>query len=287
MEKNKSAKIIVAVAALAAVIAVFCIIESRDSAGEDAKTKTGQQEQSEGATDQSPWESSLSSVPREAYQKAKDYLASFFQKKTPESESASASPYALHENISTTYFWAGEAADGDNHGISNSPSCWDDKWAIHFGGVDDPKKRNGFLPAEFQPKENPFYFALPFNDFNSKGNRKNDLADYIPWFNQKKWADNESVCKNQWIKIVKGDKIAYAQWEDAGPFGENDVGYVFGNDQPKSKTNDHAGLDVSPAVHDFLGLSDVDKTSWQFVDAKDVPDGPWKKTITNSGIYWK
>jgi len=285
MEKNKSAKIFIAVSVLAAMIAVFCIIESRDVKESDVRSKKDQQAQPESGADQSLWETYLSGASRGAYQKAKDYLASFFEKKSPNSDSPS--PYALHENISTTFFWAGEKGDDDNHDISNSPSCWDDKWATHFGGMDDPKKRNGFLPAGFQPKENPFYFALPFNDFNSKGNRKSNLAAYIPWFNEKKWADGESVCKNQWIKIIKGDKIAYAQWEDAGPFGENDIGYVFGSDQPKSKTNDHAGLDVSPAVHDFLSLSDVDKTNWQFVDAKDVPDGPWKKTITSSEIYWK
>jgi hypothetical protein len=285
MDKNKSTKKIVAVVVLAAVIAIFCMVESRDGTEADFGSKKDQKGHPEISANQSLWETYLSSTSRGAYQKAKDYLASFFEKKSP--DSVSPSPYVLHENISTTFFWAGEKGSEDNHDISNSPSCWDDKWATHFGGMDNPTKRNGFLPAGFQPKENSFYFALPFNDFNSKGSRKIGLDAYIPWFNEKKWTDKESACKNQWIKIIKGDKVAYAQWEDAGPFGENDIGYVFGSDQPKSKTNDHAGLDVSPAVHDFLGLSDIDKTSWQFVDAKNVPDGPWKNTITSSGIYWK
>lgn len=192
----------------------------------------------------------------------------------------------VHTNISTTYFWAGEAADGDNKNISNVPSAWDDDWTQHFGGVDDPKKRNGFVAASFTPKENSFYFALPYNDFDSKGSRKKDVSTVIPWASSKKWADTDSMCKDQWIQITKGGKTAYAQWEDVGPFGENDSAYVFGNASPKSKTNEDAGLDVSPAVKDFLSLGDVDKTDWQFVRADQVPDGPWKKTVTTSQIYW-
>ncbi len=192
--------------------------------------------------------------------------------------------YPVHKNISTTYFWAGEEADADNKNISNLPSAWDDDWAKHFGGVDDPKHRNGFLPAAFTPKENPFYFALPYNDFNSKGNQKNDSVALAIWGKPK---SGDSMCKNQWIKITKGGKTVYAQWEDVGPFGEDDKAYVFGGATPKSKENSHAGLDVSPAVHDYLGLSDVDKTDWQFVDASAVPDGPWKKIVTTSQVFWK
>ena len=81
--------------------------------------------------------------------------------------------------------------------------------------------------------------------------------------------------------------MVYAQWEDVGPFGENDSNYVFGSANPKSTTNKTAGLDVSPAVNDYLGLSGLDTTSWQFVDEKDVPSGPWKNIVTTSGIYWK
>ena len=199
---------------------------------------------------------------------------------------ASESTYPIHHNISTTYFWVGEEADADNKNISNSPSAWDEQWAQHFGGVDDPNKRNGFVVAKFIPKENSFYFALPYNDFDENGNRKKDVNSVIPWASSKKWGATESIVKNQWIKITKGNKTAYAQWEDVGPFNEDDQAYVFGSANPRSKTNDHAGLDVSPAVKDMLGLGDIDKTDWQFIDASLVPDGPWKTKITNSQINW-
>lgn len=195
--------------------------------------------------------------------------------------------YPMHTNISTTLFWVGEEAGEDNKNISNLPSAWDEEWASHFGGIDDPKKRSGYLPSRFTPKENPFYFALPYNDFDKKGNRKKEVYTIVPWVNQREWKDSESVLKNQWIKISKNGRVAYAQWEDVGPFNENDAEYVFGNAQPKSKANKHAGLDVSPAVHDFLGLSDMDLVDWQFVDASQVPDGPWMTIRTTSQTYWK
>jgi hypothetical protein len=195
--------------------------------------------------------------------------------------------YFVHKNITVTYFWVGEGASEDNGDIANSSSAWDEKWVKHFGGVDNPKKRNGFFPAGFTPKENPFYFALPYNDFNSSGERKQEIYALLPWAKEKKWGESESVCKNRWIKIVKGGKAAYAQWQDVGPFKEDDKNYVFGKSLPKSKTNNNAGLDVSPAVKTYLGLSDIGKIDWQFVDSSTVPDGPWKKIITISQIYWK
>jgi hypothetical protein len=204
----------------------------------------------------------------------------------PVTATADASEYPLHKNISTTYFWIGEEAGKDNGNISNLPSAWDEDWAKHFGGVDNPDKRKDFCPASFTPKENPFYFALPYNDFNEKGKPKNDAVVLAMWAKNKKFGAEESICKNQWIKVTKNGKSAYAQWEDVGPFGEDDKSYVFGTSVPKSKENNHAGLDVSPAVRDYLNLNDIDKTDWQFVDAQDVPAGPWKKIVTTSQICW-
>lgn len=195
--------------------------------------------------------------------------------------------YSMHSNITTTLFWAGEEADKDNKDISNLPSAWDEKWVKHFGGVDTPKKRNGLMPSGFIPSENPFYFALPYNDFDEDGNRKEDIENIVPWAKEKTWKDTESMLKNRWIKIIKGNKVAYAQWEDVGPFKEDDSNYVFGGADPQSKTNKHAGLDVSPAVNSVLGLEDIDTTSWQFIDAVDVPDGPWKNIVTTSQTFWK
>jgi hypothetical protein len=203
------------------------------------------------------------------------------------SQNQTALEYPIHKNISVTFFWIGEDASEDNKEISNNSSAWDDFWVKHYGGTDNPEKRNGYMPAKFAPMENPFYFALPYNDFDKKGERKKDVASVIPWAKDMKLGESVSYCKNRWIKIIKDDKVAYGQWEDVGPFGEDDVSYVFGSAEPKSKTNKHAGLDVSPAVRDFLGISGKDMIDWQFIEAGDVPDGPWKKIVTKTNICWK
>ena len=184
----------------------------------------------------------------------------------------------VHRHIPTTMFYVCEAPSKDNKHISNVPSAWMTDWVSAFGGIDDPRHRNErhpYWPASFVPKENPFYFALPFGDYTTKGPKKH--LDFIPWY--RPFKDGKSILKNRWIKITHKDKIAYAQWEDVGPFKEDDRHYVFGNQRPEFK---HAGLDVSPAVNDYLGLDGLANTSWQFVDESQVPHGPWTEIITTS-----
>lgn len=186
-----------------------------------------------------------------------------------------------HDNIITTIFWVGEAADASNDYISNAASAWDGNWQTSYGGYDDPNNRNGYYPAGFTPKENPFYFALPYNDLDVNGNRK-ATAGSCP----NAGASAVSWCKNSWIKIVKGNKVAYAQWQDTGPNEYDDVAYVFGTAAPKNAWGAKAGLDVSPAVRDYLGLSDVDRVSWGFIGSSSVPAGPWKDIVTTSPGGW-
>lgn len=203
-----------------------------------------------------------------------------------DTDSPSNSSYSLHNNITVTVFWIGEEGNEENGFIPNLQSAWDDQWLEHYGGVDDPDFRNGYVPTNFTPSENPFYCALPYNDFTEEGEQKSNAYNVILWSDERTWNDSESMCKNRWIKIIKGEKTAYAQWEDAGPFGEDDVAYVFGNALPSNDMNNNAGLDVSPAVRDFLELNDIDIVDWQFVNFNDVVDGPWKEIVTTSQINW-
>jgi len=211
------------------------------------------------------------------------FLFTFFliscgsQEENEETLSAS-NIYKVHDDITTTLFWVGEEANSStNANISNISSAWDENWTDSYGGVDDGIN-------SFTPKENPFYFALPFNDFDVNGNRKKDLQTYIPWAKYYDLNSSASICKNRWIKITKGSKVAYAQWEDVGPFGEDDAEYVFGSSQVRSSINESAGLDVSPALNAYLSLDGMEKTSWQFIDFVDVENGPWLNTITTSNI---
>jgi len=198
------------------------------------------------------------------------------------SNSSSKVVYPIHHHIKVTWFYVGERASENNSYIPNVASAWDDIWLWHYGGVDSPYNRTGYYPAKFIPAENPFYFALPFNDLDESGHFK-PIAKNIPWYSEELLKKNGSILKNRWIKIIKGDKVAYAQWEDVGPFGEDDYEYVFGNASPSNPING-AGLDVSPAVRDYLGLKDVDYVDWQFVDFDQVPPGPWKQIITTTPV---
>ena len=191
--------------------------------------------------------------------------------------------YPLHRDVTVTIFWIGESAGEENGNISNVASAWDEKWQARYGGEDSPDRRDGYFPEGFVPKENPFYVALPYNDLDETGSRKPHAASWIPWYSPHT-PSGESLCKNRWVEISKGEKKVYAQWEDAGPFGEDDAAYVFGTSSPKNRINDHAGIDVSPAVRDYLNLRDIDKVNWRFVEDEDVPDGPWKRIVTVSGV---
>jgi len=174
-------------------------------------------------------------------------------------------------------FWVGEEANETNGFISNLESAWDSAWLAHFGGVDDPNNRCGYRPCGFTPLENPFYFALPYNDLDEAGDTKTSAAG-IPWYE----VNDKSILKNKWIEVKYLSNTCYAQWEDVGPFGEDDFAYVFGSGQPANTMNNNAGLDVSPALFNCLGMADNDISSWRFVAESEVPAGPWKDIISVS-----
>lgn len=195
--------------------------------------------------------------------------------------SDSAPKLSGHHNITATVFWVGEPPDSDNHDITNVSSAWVDDWVQEFGGVDSPDDRCGWQPCSFTPKENAFYFALPFNDLTEQGTPKpSSILQQIPWYPGHPAPDGQSLVKNHWIAVTKDKKTVYAQWEDVGPFGEDDTAYVFGSQPPDA----HAGLDLSPAADDYLGGSGEDLVSWRFVDTDQVPPGPWLDNVTTSGV---
>jgi hypothetical protein len=204
------------------------------------------------------------------------------KKGSPDSRSGS----MVHHGIIATVFWVGEAGTEDNDFIQNRSSAWQDDWMGHFGGEDYPDNRCGNYPCGFTPKENPFYFALPFNDIQENGRPKgNSVLSRITWYaGQPK--PGTTLIKNRWVEVTNEvtGKTVYLQWEDVGPFGEDDVNYVFGTSRPAER---RAGIDLSPAGATYLGFGGSDgrgQVSWHFVDESQVPAGPWKEVITTSGI---
>lgn len=183
--------------------------------------------------------------------------------------------YGWKSQISTTIFWIGEQPTPQNP-VSNEQSAWDRGWTDRYGGYDDPSPaaRRNFAPVSFLPRLNPFYVALPYNDIDDH-HTKPEASRLIPWFKSAFVRDGQSVCQGRWVAIRHGNRVCYAQWADVGPFATDDWQYVFGNGRPHPNPNQNAGLDVSPAVREYLGLNGIDQCDWKFVDFSTIPSGPW------------
>jgi len=176
-----------------------------------------------------------------------------------------------------TVFWVGELASAENRYISNVQNAWDRDWQQHFGGVDHPEDRCGYRPCAFNPRENSFYVALPFDEMTEEG-RKKAGTSFIPWNVPR---TKRSVLKNRWIAIHANGRTCYGQWEDVGPFETDDAAYVFGaNPAPKNRIGESAGIDLSPALRDCLRTRSVSRVRWRHVEYHEVPEGPWKAVIT-------
>lgn len=192
--------------------------------------------------------------------------------------------YPWKTYVTATIFWVGEQPTARNP-TPNCKSSWDQSWAINFGGYDDPNPANRianhttgeFRPKGFIPKLSTFYIALPYNDVQGWAAHKAEAPQVIPWFSRMRPAPGKTVLKGRWLQIYFGGRSCYAQWEDCGPWTTDDWEYVFGNKPPKNRENSAAGIDLSPSVRDFLILRSGQKVHWRFVEASQVPYGPWKK----------
>jgi len=234
------------------------------------------------APGQSPYESSADFAKYAMKLREQAMLKVEPQVFVPTTSRTSTARYPWKTNIVTTVFWIGEQPT-QNNPVPNTKSSWDGNWTANYGGYDNPdaSARRNYIPVSFVPRQNPFYVALPYNDV-THGRFKPEAALVIPWFKQTYTQQGQSVCKGRWIAVRKGNRICYAQWEDCGPFRTDHFQYVFQNERPKPNLNRGAGLDVSPAVRDYLGLQSTDVTDWQFVEVRDVSPGPWRSYGDNN-----
>ncbi|MEM6910754.1 MAG: hypothetical protein AAF555_04150 [Verrucomicrobiota bacterium] len=193
--------------------------------------------------------------------------------------------YPWKKKIVATIFWVGEDAT-QNNPVHNRASSWDQWWEESFGGYDDPDpaaRAWDYRPRAFEPQENPFYIALPYNDLAGWARTKSEAYQEIPWFEATFRRPGRSVLHNRWVAIRHAGKICYAQWSDCGPFHTDDWEYVFGEKRPKNQSkNGGAGIDISPAVRDYLGLQSGEECDWRFVELHEIPYGPWGKFGTNN-----
>jgi hypothetical protein len=180
-------------------------------------------------------------------------------------------------------FWVGEDATADNRHIPNHASAWDPDWIDSYGGVDDPTRRqnNGYWPEGFKPKENPFYVALPYWEYQQVDDRLEFKPNItrIPWYDPSNPPKiNDPILKNRWVEVSSNSRTVYAQWEDVGPYQTDDVEYVFGLNPSKEQY----GIDLSPATANYLLIAGSGKVTWRFVEEGKVPAGPWKEIVTTS-----
>jgi hypothetical protein len=208
--------------------------------------------------------------------------------------------YPWHTGIVATTFWVGEIFDPDAADGSQMLSAYDDHWYRSYGGCDGRRvggtcrterrvASNGYFPRSMTPKENPFYLDLPFDDLNDRVARAT-RSKVVPWMKSPTWRTvarrGGSVMKNRWVKITRKGRTCYGQIQDAGPGTYRDAKYVFGakDHRPANKRYNNAGMDVSPALNGCLKFSSLngqdDTVSWRFVDAVDVPSGPWRRIVT-------
>lgn len=221
----------------------------------------------------------------------------------PPSAPPGASGYPWHTDIVATTFWVGEIFDPGAPDGSQEISTYDSDWLGSYGGCDgvnsgggcatEPRSAaNSFFPSSMAPRENPFYLDLPYDDINDEtGFAQRDAV--IPWaaeFAGSQGDSSISYLKNRWVQLVYQGSTCYGQIEDAGPGEYHDAAYVFGSDdaRPANTRYGGAGMDVSPALTGCLGLPDLDGVTsgidWRFVDADEVPAGPWLTIVTTSPV---
>jgi hypothetical protein len=205
-----------------------------------------------------------------------DFVFTNFSKRTTVS-------YPWKRDIITTEFWIGEGGSSIS-ATDNIGSAWDENWRTTNRGSDNPDDRNGFASADHASTVNPFYVALPFNDLAYPDKAR----EYVPraWHRPNEDGKQVSACKDRWICIKNANgRVCYAQWEDVGPLRSDHAEYVFGRELPDTYTR--AGLDISPAVAQYLGIDGNRRaiTSWKFVDDDDVPPGQWLKYDEQAVIF--
>ena len=198
---------------------------------------------------------------------------------------AAAPVYPWRRDITATIFWIGEKSSAANP-RHNAASSWDTKWMQNYGGYDDPNpahRSTDFRPKRFIPGLNPFYVALPYNDRINWAKTKASAKRAIPWFSRTFKGEGKTVCNMRWVAIHCRGRICYAQWSDVGPFETDDWAYVFGGARPKNTKNNSAGIDLSPAVRDYLKIpGGSSKCDWRFVELHEIPYGPWRKFGRNN-----
>src|SRR5205809_4132 len=112
---------------------------------------------------------------------------------------------------------------------------------------------------------------------------KKNIVTTVFWIGERPSGNNP--VPNRVSSWDKNWSRSYGGFDDPNPAHRNNYWqYVFGSERPKPNLNKGAGLDVSPAVRDYLGLDETDVTDWRFVEFSEVSHGPWSTLGKNNTL---
>lgn len=175
-------------------------------------------------------------------------------------------PWSIRENILASTFWVNEAPSEANGWITNVESAWDPEWGKKFtaygSDVEDApnaSRDSDYFPIGYDGSENPYYFALPYNDGSqivfdgdkssydvvvalnseySKGDLYDSYVVLTGQFNEGLWKKDNSACipwYDEWYNsdnrgkrsIVKGRWIKVKSTDNAGQYGTGNGNWVY------------------------------------------------------------
>ena len=86
------------------------------------------------------------------------------------------------------------------------------------------------------------------------------------------------MLKGRWVAVKRRRNVfATLSGRTVDHFARTTGSTCSAIERPLPNLNQGAGLDVSPAVRDYLEMGGKDVCDWKFVEARDVPTGPWTK----------
>jgi len=187
--------------------------------------------------------------------------------------------YPWKTSIVTTVFWVGEQAGGNNR--SKLQKFLDFNWSENYAEPILRFQRTAQLhPNCFYSQAKPLLLCFTVHDV-THGQFKPEAPLVIPWFKHEYRGRGSRYAEIDGLPFVRQSHLLCAMGR-LRSVSHDHFQYVFGNERPKPNLNHGAGLDVSPAVRDYLGLAPTDVTDWQFVEVRDVSSGPWRSYGENN-----
>jgi hypothetical protein len=128
-----------------------------------------------------------------------------------------------------------------------------------------PVHQRDIVATVFGGEDDPNYSAYPPYDDNGNGQVLNDTDFYIA-------LPDRFEAERPLVKVYCGGKSAIAEIWDVGPWNTNDPYWALGSrpaaesgiDEKGRKTNG-AGIDLSPALAEALGIDGMGMVDWKFL----------------------